>query len=188
MLAPAGQHLENAFYSTITGLTLTSLTSSSVVLRTIIGPHAMRLGPSPTALRAQAAPLADGASCTPTCNSGYTLSGTRSCTDGTLTDTAVCNGNSCDASGAISNGAPGSGCTSTLAHGSSCTPSCNEVVQCWYLTNTAVCNPNDCTVSRDDPNKNGDDGVFYCINGHRQRHNWVMHVHRMQKWIRWSKL
>ena len=35
--------------------------------------------------------LADGATCTPTCNSGYTLSGSRSCSSGTLTDTAVCN-------------------------------------------------------------------------------------------------
>ena len=167
---------ENAFYSTITGLTLTSLTSSSVVLRTIIAP------PAPcdaSGTIANGAPgsgctstLADGASCTPTCNSGYTLSGTRSCTDGTLTDTAVCNPNSCDASGAISNGAAGPGCTSTLAHGSSCTPSCNDgytlsgqrSCSAGTLTNTAVCNGNDCTVSRDDPNKNGDDGVFYCIN------------------------
>ena len=35
--------------------------------------------------------LADGATCTPTCNTGYTLSGSRSCSSGTLTDTAVCN-------------------------------------------------------------------------------------------------
>ena len=35
--------------------------------------------------------LADGATCSPTCNSGYTLSGQRSCSAGTLTDTAVCN-------------------------------------------------------------------------------------------------
>ena len=38
--------------------------------------------------------LASGASCTPTCDSGYTLSGTRSCSAGTLTDTAVCTANS----------------------------------------------------------------------------------------------
>jgi alpha-tubulin suppressor-like RCC1 family protein len=39
--------------------------------------------------------LAGGASCTPTCNSGYTLSGTRSCSAGTLTDTAACTANAC---------------------------------------------------------------------------------------------
>jgi len=116
--------------------------------------------------------LDSGSSCTPTCNTGYTLSGTKSCSAGTLTDTAVCNPNPCDASGVIANGAPGSGCTSTLAHGSSCTPTCNDgytlsgtrSCSAGTLTNTAVCNPNDCTASLDDPNKNGDDGVFYCIN------------------------
>jgi hypothetical protein len=30
--------------------------------------------------------LASGATCTPTCNTGYTLSGTRSCTAGALAD------------------------------------------------------------------------------------------------------
>ena len=40
--------------------------------------------------------LASGLSCTPTCNSGYTLSGTRSCSAGTLADTAVCNADSPD--------------------------------------------------------------------------------------------
>jgi surface protein len=36
--------------------------------------------------------LASGSSCTPTCNAGYTLAGTRTCTAGTLTTTtAVCN-------------------------------------------------------------------------------------------------
>ena len=46
------------------------------------------------------------------------------CNAGTLTDTAVCNGNSCDASNAPTNGALND-CTSTLAHGSSCTPDCD---------------------------------------------------------------
>ena len=93
--------------------------------------------------------LDSGSSCTPTCNTGYTLSGTKSCSAGTLTDTAVCNPNPCDASGVIANGAPGSGCTSTLAHGSSCTPTCNDgytlsgtrSCSAGTLTNTAVCNP-----------------------------------------------
>jgi len=35
--------------------------------------------------------LASGSSCTPSCDSGYALAGTRSCSAGTLTDTAVCN-------------------------------------------------------------------------------------------------
>jgi hypothetical protein len=34
--------------------------------------------------------LADGSECTPTCHSGYTLSGIRSCSGGTIVDTAVC--------------------------------------------------------------------------------------------------
>ncbi len=39
--------------------------------------------------------LASGSSCTPTCNAGYTLAGTRTCTAGTLTTTtATCNANS----------------------------------------------------------------------------------------------
>ena len=36
--------------------------------------------------------LAHGTSCSPTCDSGYTLSGTRSCSAGTLTDNAMCSG------------------------------------------------------------------------------------------------
>jgi len=115
--------------------------------------------------------VASGSSCTPICDSSYALSGTRSCTDGTLTDTAVCNLNPCDAAAAIANGALND-CTSTLAHGSSCTPDCNtgytlsgtRSCSAGTLTNTAVCNPNDCTASPDNPNKNGDDGVLYCIN------------------------
>ena len=37
--------------------------------------------------------LASDTSCSPTCNSGYTLSGSRSCSTGSLTDTAVCSAN-----------------------------------------------------------------------------------------------
>ena len=36
------------------------------------------------------ASLVHGTSCTPECNTGYTLSGSRSCDSGQLTDTAVC--------------------------------------------------------------------------------------------------
>ena len=116
--------------------------------------------------------LASGSTCAPTCNTGYTLSGTRSCAAGTLTDTAVCNGNSCDASTAVANGALND-CTSTLAHGASCTPTCNtgytrsgtRSCAAGTLTDTVVCNPDPCTPDENDPSKNGDDGVFYCING-----------------------
>ena len=38
--------------------------------------------------------LASGSSCTPTCNSGYTVSGSRSCSAGTLTDTVACKADS----------------------------------------------------------------------------------------------
>ena len=83
-----------------------------------------------------------------------------------------CPWTTCDASDSISNGAAGPGCTSILAHGSSCSPTCNtgytlsgqRSCSAGTLNDTAVCNPNDCTASLDNPNKNGDDGVFYCIN------------------------
>ena len=38
--------------------------------------------------------LASGSSCTPSCDSGHVLSGTRSCSAGTLTNTAACTANS----------------------------------------------------------------------------------------------
>ena len=40
--------------------------------------------------------LAAGASCEPTCNGGYTLTGSRSCDGQNLADTAACNAISCD--------------------------------------------------------------------------------------------
>jgi hypothetical protein len=69
--------------------------------------------------------LASGSSCTPTCDSGYTLSGSRSCSSGTLTDTAACTATPCDASAAPTNGALND-CTSSLASGASCTPTCDS--------------------------------------------------------------
>jgi surface protein len=78
--------------------------------------------------------LASGLSCTPTCPSGYILSGTRSCSAGTLTDTAVCTA-TCDASGAIANGNLND-CTSSLASGASCTPTCDSG---YTLTGTRSC-------------------------------------------------
>ena len=93
--------------------------------------------------------LAHGTSCSPTCDSGYTLSGTRSCSAGTLTDNAMCSGDSCDASNAITNGALNN-CTSTLASGATCTPTCNtgytlsgtRSCTAGALADTAVCNIN----------------------------------------------
>merc|ERR1712205_64593 len=67
--------------------------------------------------------LASGSTCQPTCNVGYTVSGTSSCTLGTLT-AATCSANPCDASASPANGAVGD-CTSTLASGSTCQPTCN---------------------------------------------------------------
>ena len=67
--------------------------------------------------------LASGSTCQPTCNAGYTVSGTSSCTLGALT-AATCSASPCDASAAPVNGAVGD-CTSTLASGSTCQPTCN---------------------------------------------------------------
>ena len=67
--------------------------------------------------------LASGSTCQPSCNAGYTVSGTSSCTLGALT-AATCSANPCDASAAPVNGAVGD-CTSTLASGSTCQPTCN---------------------------------------------------------------
>ena len=68
--------------------------------------------------------LASGSSCTPTCDTGYTVSGSRSCSSGTLTNTAACTATPCDASTAPTNGAVGT-CTNSLASGSKCQPKCD---------------------------------------------------------------
>jgi len=68
--------------------------------------------------------LASGSTCQPTCNSGYTVSGTSSCSAGTLT-AATCSANPCDASAAPTNGGAGD-CTNSLASGSTCQPTCNS--------------------------------------------------------------
>ena len=78
----------------------------------------------------------------------------------------------CDASGVIAHGAPGSGCTSTLADGTTCAPTCDSgytlsgtrSCSAGILTDNTNCEPDPCTASLDNPNKNGDDGVHYCIN------------------------
>ncbi len=63
--------------------------------------------------------------CYPTCNSGYTRSGYRYCSQlgASLTSTAACNPNPCTIP-APTNGALGA-CPSSLESGRSCTPSCN---------------------------------------------------------------
>ena len=69
--------------------------------------------------------LASGLMCQPTCESGYTVSGTSSCSSfGTLT-AATCSAASCDASTAPTNGGAGD-CTNSLASGSACQPTCNS--------------------------------------------------------------
>ena len=68
--------------------------------------------------------LASGTTCQPTCNSGYTVSGTSSCATGVLT-AATCVRNTCDASTAPANGAVGT-CTNNLASGATCQPTCNS--------------------------------------------------------------
>jgi hypothetical protein len=67
--------------------------------------------------------LASGASCSPTCSSGYTLTGSRWCSWGTLGNSAACNPNPCGVT-APANGALGT-CPSSLTSGSSCAPTCN---------------------------------------------------------------
>jgi hypothetical protein len=90
-----------AYYSNFTGVTiLHPLTAdsggSSIELRTLVDAPLCDASGAIT----NGAPgsgctstLAHGTSCSPTCDSGYTLSGTRSCSAGTLTDNAVCSGN-----------------------------------------------------------------------------------------------
>ena len=96
--------------------------------------------------------LASGSTCQPTCKSGYTVSGTSSCTAGTLT-AATCSANPCDASAAPANGAAGD-CTNSLASGSTCQPTCKSgytvsgTSSCTAGTLTAAtCSANPCDAS-----------------------------------------
>jgi len=92
--------------------------------------------------------LASGSSCQPTCDTGFTVSGTSSCLNRVLTS-ATCSPNPCDASSPPANGAVGD-CTSSLASGSSCTPSCDSgyalsgtrSCSAGTLTDTAACTAN----------------------------------------------
>jgi alpha-tubulin suppressor-like RCC1 family protein len=109
--------------------------------------------------------LAVGASCTPTCNSGYTLSGTRSCSAGTLTDTAACTANACVASSTSSkDGSDGTfycingGTIGGTAGSCTCT-TCNAGYGGTSCQTLGACG------ASIDSSDDGSDGSFYCING-----------------------
>ena len=70
--------------------------------------------------------LAAESRCDPSCDAGFELKGSRSCSlEGALNDTAVCDRMTCNASVAIDNGLDGD-CTSELMAGSTCEPSCSD--------------------------------------------------------------
>ena len=109
--------------------------------------------------------LASGSTCSPTCNSGYSLTGLRSCMAGTLTDTAVCDPNICKSSTSASkDGSDGSfycinggtvggttgACTCTACDAGYEGSSCEIATACTASTSAS---------------KDGSDGSFYCING-----------------------
>ena len=70
-------------------------------------------------------PFTHGSECTPTCDTGYTVSGKTSCSAGTLT-LAECIPSTCDASSTTVNSITNSGCPSDLASGSTCQPTCKD--------------------------------------------------------------
>ena len=106
--------------------------------------------------------LAHGATCTPTCNDGYTRSGTRSCAAGTLTDTVVCNPNLCtaDPDNDSKNGDDGvfyctnGGRVSGLT--GSCLCTCNEGFEGASCETAGACS------ASPDSSKDGSDGSIYC--------------------------
>jgi hypothetical protein len=65
-----------------------------------------------------------GASCSPTCNTGYSLTGLSHCTYGTF-GSAACLPSACDSSQPPANGAVGD-CPAQLGDGQSCQPKCNN--------------------------------------------------------------
>ena len=108
--------------------------------------------------------LASGSTCQPTCNSGYTVSGTSSCREGTLT-AATCSANPCTAS--PTSGKDGSDGTFYCINGGtiggttgSCTCTSCDIGYEGDNCHTA----SSCTASADS-SKDGSDGRFYCING-----------------------
>jgi hypothetical protein len=69
--------------------------------------------------------LVHGASCQPTCNTGFTVSGTTSC-DKAVLSAATCNPNSCDATNLVTNAGNVGTCTTTLSSGQTCQQVCNS--------------------------------------------------------------
>ena len=72
--------------------------------------------------------LAAGTSCEPTCNSGYTLTGSRSCDGQSLADTAVCDAMTCDPDFYVENDeckACATGTTSAGGSATTCTANCD---------------------------------------------------------------
>ena len=99
--------------------------------------------------------LENGQSCMKACDDGYSLTGGTSCNDGTLTDTAECNGDRCNVLASLPSNL--GNCPSTLEHGESCTKACEsgytltpsegDTTSCnaGTLTDTAECTENiDC--------------------------------------------
>eukprot|EP00933_Yihiella_yeosuensis_P069294 TRINITY_DN7567_c2_g2_i3.p1 TRINITY_DN7567_c2_g2~~TRINITY_DN7567_c2_g2_i3.p1 ORF type:complete len:1278 (-),score=259.26 TRINITY_DN7567_c2_g2_i3:120-3953(-) len=66
--------------------------------------------------------LKSGASCTPTCDLGYSLSQATHCSNGTLT-AATCEAVTCELSGPPANAKAGT-CQQSLKHGEDCAPEC----------------------------------------------------------------
>lgn len=103
--------------------------------------------------------LADGLTCQPTCNKGYSASGPSSCSHGQL-NAATCVANSCDVT-IPSNGIIGN-CPSSLGNGGSCSPICNSGYTSSGLTScklgkliSATCSPSPCVMQSPDNGARG---------------------------------
>ena len=114
--------------------------------------------------------LSSGSSCQPTCSSGYSLSGLRSCLAGVLTNTAVCTPDPCSVAKPM-NGDMGN-CPSLLASGQTCQTICNHGYSISGLTSCnagtltlSTCSPELCSASPDST-KDGSDGILFCSQLH----------------------
>ena len=124
-------------------------------------------------------------------NTGYTLSGQRSCSDGTLTNTAVCNGNSrrriwrhCQRRLERLHLHP---CTWIIMHASLqhwLYVFGNEVMQCWHSSPTPLCAMATIALPPSTIQTKRRWRRCFLLHqwGHCQRHNWVMLVLGMQRW------
>ena len=97
--------------------------------------------------------LQHGQSCQPTCNAGYTPTGSLLCNKGAFVAPVDCLPNSCDASTPPANGAVGD-CTSRLASGKYCAPQCDDGYELTKYTSCklgvldpAKCVPMACSVN-----------------------------------------